>query len=108
MSLWEAYFRETADARTIEYEWGFAVYSYGSDFLSIDEFYIAPAFRKRGKGRSVLEVLKEIARAGQKSYIVTEVGVGIKTAAESLAAQLAVGFVPFQAESGTIRLIYKL
>ncbi len=107
-SLWAAYKAEVSDLTVIEHEWGFASYAIAPDCIFIDEFYVKPGRRCEGNGRELIEQLRAAARMHDKRYLKNTVNLSNKTAALSLKAQLAVGFVPIRAYNDTILMLLEV
>lgn len=90
----------------LEIEGGFLAYKDDPtwDHLLLTDIFIRPDLRRSGLGSRLTQKVFEIARERKKACIVGYATVDSKTCAQSVAAQIAIGFVPFLAENGKIWL----
>ncbi len=107
MSLWSEYREALCGTKFLEYEWGFLSYSELPDVpdcLLVEDCFVRPEARKQGRGRELIKEVSDIGRKAGKARLVCSVRVTFKGCAASLAAQLAVGFVPHGLEGDRIWL----
>lgn len=103
-SMWARYREELSNTVFVEYEWGFFSYVLYPDVLCVEDAYVVPEERRKGRFREIVEEAKKLAaKAGRKKVVgcVTLVNYG---AAESLKCHLACGGEPYLAEDGKIWL----
>lgn len=104
MSLFAEYYKEISGAEVIELEGAFASIIEQPEAYYIHEFYVKPELREQGIGTSLMRKIEGFAAERHKKLLLSSVDLGMRTAALSLKAQLAYGFVPFSAEQGKIFL----
>lgn len=104
MSLFAEYYKEISGAEVLEIEGAFASIIEQAEAYYIHEFYVKPELREQGIGTSLMRKIELLAAGRQKKLLLSSVDTGMLTAALSLKAQLAYGFVPFSAEQGKIFL----
>lgn len=108
MSLWADYIRELRgpDSRVfLEYPYCFASYSLpelSPDVMIIHDMFVAPAFRKNGRGKVLLSELEEIGRKAGRKYVLSELEIQTKTFDVAFKAQVAAGFLPVAAANDII------
>lgn len=104
-SLWARYKEETSPTRFIEYDWGFISYTFvEEECIYLEDVYVVPERRFEKLGLRLVEEAEAVASAAGRSISLACINLNAKTAAESMKAHLAVGFVPFRAEDDKIWL----
>lgn len=107
MSLWAEYINELRGGKVsfIEQEHGFISWSFpewAHNCIMINDIYVRPDARMQGVGKLLLEQVCEIGRKAGRLYVTSELHLDTCIYAESMRAQIAVGFVPVAAENGRI------
>jgi GNAT superfamily N-acetyltransferase len=109
MSLWSEYIAELRGPdfrKWLEDEDGFVAYSLPIDgeCIIVHDMYVKPEVRKMGIGKEYLKKICEIGKEAGRKFVISEVELATGVTASSMAAQLAVGFVPVKTSPDTIYL----
>lgn len=93
MSLYKEYIEEKTDKQVLEYDDGFALYSfYDKDTVFIEDVYVKPEHRKCGVARQLVDAVAAIAKERGCTKIVTTVRPSLKHNMLGLCAAIAYGF----------------
>lgn len=107
-SLYAQYLAERTHKRIIEDEFGFIVFEVHPDCVLINELFVVPEQRKKGKGLFLGKEVESIAKSIGKKLIVCTVDPRAKNAGDSLKAILAMGMSLNRAKDGLIYLVKEL
>lgn len=92
MSLWSAYYEETWGREIIEESWGFIMWHYEGEICFLDEIYVVPEERTKGRARELCDRVTRIAQMEDKKKLICAVWPEQKVSSVSMSAALAYGF----------------
>lgn len=107
-SLYAQYLAERTHKRIIEDGFGFIVFEVLPDCVLINELFIVPEERKKGRGLYLGKEVESIAKSIGKKLLVCTVDPRAKNAEDSLRAILAMGMSLNRAKDGLIYLTKEL
>lgn len=93
LSHYANYVKERLGKEIMENEKGFAQYSFGPDYLFIEEMYVDPEFRETEVATQMADELCNIALKNDKPYLLATVAPKALNSTESMKVILSYGFV---------------
>lgn len=107
-SLYAQYLAERTNRRIIEDEFGFIVFEVHPECVFINELFVVPEQRKKGRGLFFGKEVESIARSVGKKLIVCTVDPRAKNAGDSIKAILAMGMRLHQVKGELIYLVKEI
>lgn len=107
-SLYAQYLAERTYKRIIEDEFGFIVFEVHPDCVLINELFVVPEERRKGRGLFLGKEVESIAKSIGKKLLVCTVDPRAKNAGDSIKAILAMGMSLSRVKDNLIYLIKEL
>lgn len=108
MDLYRKYLEEREEAHLLDYEWGFAVYKYGKDYVYLQDIYVVPEQRQNKLG---IHLMNEVAKEAKERGCVNMIG-SVKPSApfakEMHEIMYKVGFKLFKSEKDFVYYIKEI
>ncbi len=108
MTLYAEYLKERFGYSTITESWGFISYSFVQPFCRIEELYVVPEERLKGRGRELADRVTKIAQENECKCLWSQVQTNALNASEALSANLAYGFKVIETDSKRIILLKEI
>lgn len=92
MLKFQKYIFEREGLKLIETDHGFVSYGIDKNHLYIGDMYVEPQFRGNNVGRSLIDILCEIAKKEKCSFVFARIRIWDRGRSVTMAAALKVGF----------------
>ncbi len=107
-AMYAAYLKERENRDVLETPWGFAIVAEHTDCLYLQDIYVLPEFRKQGKGREMLAIVEDAARALGYKKVLGSCTPPAAGSDASLRAIMACGFRLLSCDKDIIYLVKEL
>ena len=104
-SLYAQFIEEVHGLGCLEYNWGYATYELGPDYVYIVDIYVVPAERANKKGIQLMNEIGEIGKAAGKTRMFGSVAVKSKEPLKNYQMLVHLGFQDSHQDNETVYLV---